>query len=204
MDSQPQLSLFISSKMSELASERQAVQAALSAFLLHGWLWESDAGARPEPIRSTYLSAVEDCDIYIGLFWLGYGPYTIEEFEHARKHHKPCLVYDKHSELEKRDAKLRAFLGDLEDVENREGLTVGRFKTTEQLVEQVQKDVMGLLASTFRDSRKQVSQPQQPPASPGMIVNATDHSIAIGNNYGTAEQHNYDNSSAGRKRRNRE
>ncbi len=81
MVSQPQLSLFISSKMSELAKERQAVQNALSSFLLHGWLWETDAGARPEPIRSTYLTEVEACDIYIGLFWQGYGQYTIEEYE---------------------------------------------------------------------------------------------------------------------------
>ena len=54
--------------MSELALDRSAVQAALSAFLLHGWLWETDAGASPEPIRSTYLAEVEACDIYIGLF----------------------------------------------------------------------------------------------------------------------------------------
>jgi hypothetical protein len=204
MDSLPTLSLFISSKMGELAPERRAVQEALSAFLLHGWLWETDAGARPEPIRSVYLAEVEACDIYIGLFWQGYGPYTIEEFEHARKHHKPCLVYDKHIELEKREAKLWTFLDGLQDVENRKGLTVCRFKTAEQLAEQVQKDVMRLLASTFKNSRKQISQPQEPSASPAMNVSATDHSIVIGNNYGKAEQHNYDISSTGRKRRNRE
>jgi len=45
---------------------------------MYGWLWEKDAGARPEPIRSTYLKEVEACDLYIGLFWLGYGPITIK------------------------------------------------------------------------------------------------------------------------------
>ena len=87
------LSLFVSSKMQELADERRAVHTALAAFRMSGWIWEDHAGARPEPIRSTYLQEVEACDIYLGLFWLGYGSYTIEEFEHARAHHKPCLIY---------------------------------------------------------------------------------------------------------------
>ncbi len=32
------LSLFISSKMAELADERRAVQSALSEYDMHGWL----------------------------------------------------------------------------------------------------------------------------------------------------------------------
>ncbi len=58
------LSLFISSTMAELAEERRAVQSALSAYQMRGWLFEQDAGARPEPIQSTYLTEVEACDIY--------------------------------------------------------------------------------------------------------------------------------------------
>ena len=61
--------------MEELSEERYAVQAALSDYSMYGWLWENDAGARPEPVRSTYLTEVKNCDIYIGLFWQGYGPY---------------------------------------------------------------------------------------------------------------------------------
>lgn len=75
------LSLFISSKMQELTEERRAAQKALAQYHMQGWLWEHDAGARPETIRQTYLKAVEECDLYLGLFWLGYGPYTIEEFD---------------------------------------------------------------------------------------------------------------------------
>src|SRR5712691_435254 len=110
------LSLFISSKMQELADERRAVQAALDAYRMSGWIWEGDAGARPEPIRSTYLKEVEACDLYLGLFWLGYGPYTIEEFEQARTQKKPCLIYEKHVEIEKRDPQLQAFLDSLQQV----------------------------------------------------------------------------------------
>lgn len=87
------LSLFISSKMTELAEERRAVQTALKKYNMYGWLWDDDAGARIEPTQSTYLSEVAACDIYIGLFWLEYGPCTIEEFEHAHKNMgKPCLI----------------------------------------------------------------------------------------------------------------
>ena len=132
------LSLFISSKMTELADERHAVQNALSEYDMHGWLWEKDAGARPEPIDSTYLKEVEACDIYIGLFWLGYGPYTIEEYEHARKHHKDCLIYEKDVNVERRHPKLKSFLKHIQQVDNPTGLTVYRFKTPEQLAEQEQ------------------------------------------------------------------
>src|SRR2546421_6841978 len=132
------LSLFISSKMQELADERRAVQAALDAYRMHGWLWEDDAGARPEPIRSTYLAEVEACDIYLGLFWLGYGPYTIEEFERARALRKPCLIYEKYVNIEQRSPELAAFLDRLQEVQNPEGLTVYRFETPAQLARQVQ------------------------------------------------------------------
>src|SRR5712691_12724569 len=135
------LSLFISSKMQELADERLAVQAALKAYEMYGWMWEAHAGARPEPIRSIYLKEVEACDLYLGLFWLGYGQYTIEEYEQARKLHKPCLIYEKSVNVEQRSPDLAAFLDRLQQVDSPDGLTVCRFETPEQLATQVQTDV---------------------------------------------------------------
>lgn len=165
------LSLFISSKTQELAEERRQVQAALAEYHLDGWRWEIDAGARSEPVCSTYLREVEGCDIYIGLFWKGYGPYTIEEFEHARLHHKPCLIYEKTndldiyeetSKLDRRDPQLQAFLSRLHEVHAADGLTIFPFKTTEELTRQVQKDVQRLLAGTFRQSQQDQQRRQQP------------------------------------------
>ncbi len=149
------LSLFISSKMAELAEERRAVQFALSDYQMFGWLFEKDAGARPETIQSTYLQEVEACDLYIGLFWLGYGPYTIEEYEKARSFHKPCLVYEKQVDTDKRDPHLTTFLKDIQTVTDPKGVTVFRFNTKEELAAQVLKDVMHLLTTTFRQSRQQ-------------------------------------------------
>jgi hypothetical protein len=177
------LSLFISSKMSELADERRAIQAALAEFEMYGWLWEDDAGVRPEPIRSTYLTEVVACDIYIGLFWLGYGQYTIEEFEHARQHEKPSLIYEKYVITHQRDPKLQAFLDKLQQVKNPDGLTVCRFKTPAELASQVKKDVIHLLTTQFRESR------QQPPTSVKKVFKAKRGGIAA-ENIGTINQYN--------------
>ena len=150
MSTNQPLSLFISSKMQELAKERRAVQVALSDYRMYGWLWEDDAGARPTPTRDTYLREVETCDIYIGLFSKGYGPYTIEEYEHARQHSKPCLVYKKHVEVDQRDSQLTQFLKQIEEVGNPAGLTVCQFTTAEELARHVQEDVIRLLTTRFR------------------------------------------------------
>jgi len=187
------LSLFISSKMTELAPERQAIQTALSHYAMQGWLWEKDAGARSEPIDSTYLKEVEACDLYIGLFWLGYGPYTIEEYEHARKHKKPCLIYEKYVELDKRDPSLIAFLETIQQVKNPDGMTVYRFQTPKQLAEQVKKDVIRLLTTTFQDSRKQPIASPSLPRTDKMKVTAKNKSIAVGINNGNIDQYNYNN-----------
>src|SRR6266480_7093614 len=126
------LSLFISSKMQELAEERHSLQKALKEYKIYGWLWEEDAGARPEPIRSVYLQEVEACDIYIGLFWLGYGRDTIEEYEHARTHNKPCLIYEKTVNIENRHPELSTFLHHIQQVALSDGLTIYRFESSEQ------------------------------------------------------------------------
>jgi len=149
------LSLFISSKMQELAEERRAVQAALSDYRMYGWLWEDDAGSRPTPTRATYLNEIESCDIYIGLFWIGYGPYTLEEYECARHYNKRCLIYEKHSETDRRDSQLTQFLNEIEEVGNPSGLTVRRFMIAEELAQYVQEDVIRLLTTIFRENRKQ-------------------------------------------------
>jgi hypothetical protein len=127
------LKLFISSKMTELKEERCAVGAALEAYRMEVWQWEKDAGSRSEPVYSTYLSEVTDCDIYIGLFWLGYGQYTIEEFDWAYNKAKPCLIYIKETNIEQRDQPLQQFLDRIKQVKNSDGLTSYPFQTIEEL-----------------------------------------------------------------------
>ncbi len=190
------LSLFVSSRMKELVKERQSIRDFFNrSGLLHyfiAWLWEKDAGARPEPIRSTYLKEVEACDIYIGLFWQGYGQYTIDEYRHARALKKPCLVYQKDFDIHPRDPQLTSFLHEINQVENPEGLTVWSFRnheTPEQMAQKIQDDVMHLLITQFRERRKQpaTAREQGKPT-----IKVKDHSIGgiIDNRGGTINQTN--------------
>lgn len=134
------LRVFVSSKMEELSEERRAVKAALDVLRIEGWIFEEDGGARPESIQQTYLHEVEQADLYIGLFWKGYGNYTIEEYEHAIKKRKDCLIYEKRFDIEnKRDPQLEEFLKRLGKVET--GHTIRWFNTAEELRKHVQEDV---------------------------------------------------------------
>jgi len=171
------LSVFISTNLTELAKERLAVQGALAEYSRHGWLWEKDAGAHPKPIGSTFLKEVEACDIYIGLFWLDYGPHTIKEYEHACTHQKSCLIYEKHIDIDQRNPKLQAFLDRLQQMKNPDGrLTIYRFATPIELAEQVQKDVIRLLFTRFRESRRQ---PPPLPTSSSTTTSPKNKGIAI-------------------------
>src|SRR5689334_8191743 len=85
------LRVFVSSKMQELAPERREVKSALDELKVDGWVFEEDAGARPQSVRQTYTEELDGADLYIGLFWKEYGDYTVEEYERARSHGKDCL-----------------------------------------------------------------------------------------------------------------
>jgi len=49
------LRVFVSSKMAELAPERRALKAALDALKVDAWVFEQDAGARPESIQKALI-----------------------------------------------------------------------------------------------------------------------------------------------------
>ena len=70
------LCAFLSSRMEELAVERKVVKAALATFHVDAWVFETDAGARPDTIEQTYLKEIEAADLYIGVFWTSMGSLT--------------------------------------------------------------------------------------------------------------------------------
>ncbi|MBK8134217.1 MAG: DUF4062 domain-containing protein, partial [Chloroflexi bacterium] len=77
-----------SSKMRELAPERQALQDLLPAldretFRLRTWAFEQNAPASNKSIRDVYLEALQNSALYVGLFWNDFGEWTIDEFEQA-------------------------------------------------------------------------------------------------------------------------
>ncbi len=144
------LQAFISSRMAELANERAIIKKLLDEAEVDAWMFEEDAGARPKTIQETYLEEVEDADIYIGIFWKGYGAYTIEEYEHARELGKPCFIYEKRTELDKRDPELQEFLDQISKVET--GLTIYWFENADELGKQAKKDVAAWLVEIARKS----------------------------------------------------
>ncbi len=155
--SDQRLRIFISSKMQELAAEREAIKAALDELHVEAWVFEKDAGARPQTIQETYLEEVEAADLYIGLFWKGYGPYTIEEYEHAEMLGMDCLIYEKRDDIQgQRDSELQAFLDRISAVEN--GLTIKWFNTPDDLRKFVKEDVAAWQARIIRQGRKFSSQ----------------------------------------------
>jgi tetratricopeptide (TPR) repeat protein len=152
--------------MEELAPERAAVKAALAELLIDAWVFETDAGARPTSIQKTYLKELDEVDLYIGIFWKGYGEYTIEEFDYARAKGKDCLIYEKREAIESaRDPALQDFLNRLSKVES--GLTIRWFNRPEELASFIKQDVAAWQTEIVRRARRpQLTAPfQAPPQS---------------------------------------
>src|SRR5580704_6756914 len=136
------LRVFISSRIEELAPERQAIKTALEDVGMDPWVYESDAGARPQSIQETYVEELKGADLYIGLFWKGYGRYTIEEYQVAEKFKKDRLIFQKRTASEEdRDRQLSAFLAGLNDVHK--GVTVQWFNGPQDIPKLVKDAVAG-------------------------------------------------------------
>ena len=66
------LGVFVSSAMQELKAERQIIKVVLEELKIDAWVYESDAGARDQNTRTTYLQELKAADLYIGVFWKRY------------------------------------------------------------------------------------------------------------------------------------
>lgn len=138
------LSVFISSKMQELRDERQAMEELLptlgeDTLRLHPWVFESDAPASEGSIRQVYLQALDESELYIGLYWNDYGEWTIDEFYRAGERGITRHVYVKDVDSGNRDPRLVEFLNRQSDV--RFGITPRWFKDVDDLKAQVRRSV---------------------------------------------------------------
>ena len=134
------LRIFISSVQREFSDERKALGAYLRNDPLmrrcfEGFLFEGVPASDRRPDR-VYLSEVERCDIYVGLFGKDYGTEdgnglspTEREFDHATALGKHRLIFVKDAESNARHPKMQALIGKAEA-----GLIRKRFNTTEGLV----------------------------------------------------------------------
>jgi tetratricopeptide (TPR) repeat protein len=139
-----EIRVFISSKMQELAAERQALQALLPELThdlvnLRAWVFEEDAPAANKSIRDVYLDALKESALYIGLFWNEYGEWTIDEFERATEWSIDRHIYVKDVDRDQRDVRLDVFLQDQSDVVT--GITPKWFTSLDDLRAQVRKSI---------------------------------------------------------------
>ncbi len=134
------LKVFLSSSMIEFAPQRTQIKAALAEYDIDTWLFEEDAGARPESIEKAFRDEVLEADIYIGLFWKKYGEFTIDEYRHAIKHRKPCLVFQKQVDVEDRDPRLSDFLSHINNVKR--GVSPKWYSSDEELIPFVRDAVL--------------------------------------------------------------
>ncbi|MBZ0315721.1 MAG: tetratricopeptide repeat protein [Anaerolineae bacterium] len=116
------LTVFISSKMQELAAERTAIydlltQMGSGPLHIKAWAYERDAHAASYPIRDVYLKILEESALYIGLFWKAFGEWTIDEFRRASEWHIDRLLFVKADERDSREAKLNEFLDEVAPVD---------------------------------------------------------------------------------------
>lgn len=130
------LDVFISSKMQELRPERDALYALFPTLdygdiKLRAWVFETDAPASEQSIRESYLKALENSALYLGLFWNQYGAYTIDEFDRATEWGMERHIYVKDVDAKNREPKLDEFLKKYGDVTS--GITPKWFKTTDEL-----------------------------------------------------------------------
>ncbi|MCL4250158.1 MAG: tetratricopeptide repeat protein [Anaerolineae bacterium] len=131
-----QIFAFVSSKMLELAPERQVVFELLPTLgsglvNLRAWAFENDAPASNNNIRQVYLDALENSALYIGIFWNAYGEWTIDEFEHATRWGIDRHIYVKDVEVSQRDPRVTEFLNKWAGVTS--GITARWFRTTDEL-----------------------------------------------------------------------
>jgi len=137
--------------MDELSSERESIEQALNELNIQAWKFETHAGARPHSIQETYLRELEAVDLYIGIFWKGYGAHTIQEYIQARKIGIPCFIYEKRTELEDRAPQLQTFLDEISSVSS--GITIQWFRTTDELRAFAKRDIAAWLAFSSRKGR---------------------------------------------------
>ncbi len=174
------LDVFISSKMTELKPERDALHDLIRELdygdlRLRAWIFEAEDGAPASnrPVRDVYLQALQNSALYIGLFWKDWGEWTIDEFDRATMWGVERHIYVKHVDAASRDPRLAAFLEKRGDV--RGGITAKRFQTIDGLRNAVKASIEAwiadrLLARPGGASAIHVQHPDDIPGKPRKLI----------------------------------
>jgi predicted ATPase len=158
------LRVFVSSTLRELALERVAAREAISSLHLAPVLFEQ--GARPHAPRDLYSAYVDQCDVFVGIYWQSYGwvapgaEISGLEDELTLAEGKPMLLYVKEPAPE-RDEQLSALIRRIED---EAGPAYRTFSTATELGELLTDDLALLLTERFHTSTDEPGDPSRLPA----------------------------------------
>ncbi|MFF1635218.1 ATP-binding protein [Leifsonia sp. NPDC058248] len=159
------LRIFVSSTLKELAPERRAARAAVERLHLAPVMFE--LGARPHPPRELYRAYLEQCDVFVGIYWERYGWVAPdEEVSGLEDEYNLCpvelprLLYIK-DPAENREPRLKVLL---DRIRADDRTSFKYFESAEELAVLLESDLATLLAERFELSRAQSAEPPAAPA----------------------------------------
>jgi predicted ATPase len=143
------LRVFVSSTLRELAHERAAAREAISSLHLAPVLFEQ--AARPHAPRDLYAAYVEQCDVFVGVYWQSYGWVAPgsqisgleDEFDLGQG--KPMLLYIKEPADEREDRLVSL----ISRIEQEAGSAYRTFSTAPELGALLRDDLALLLTERF-------------------------------------------------------
>ncbi|MGZ4648983.1 MAG: DUF4062 domain-containing protein [Kineosporiaceae bacterium] len=141
--------VFVSSTLTELAAEREAVRAAITRLRLTPVMFE--LGARPHPPRELYRSYLAQSDVFVGIYGESYGwvapgsEVSGLEDEYLLSGDKPKLLYIK-TPAPERDQRLTDLI---ERIWTTSGVSTTPYLDADQLGRLVADDLAVLLTERF-------------------------------------------------------
>lgn len=153
------ITVFISSSISELGSERMKLVNSISQDI--GNLFEKDnisvrfispddIVSWNEPFQESIERTMHNCDVFLFLFKQRVGEYTIREFEVARSLKKPLFVYFLHGSEEEETKELRFFQNRL----NTEGFFWNECETIGEIKYRFALHLLKLMNTTDKENSK--------------------------------------------------
>src|SRR5215469_8870801 len=145
--------VFVSSTLTELAAERQAVRDAVTRLRLVPVMFE--LGARPHPPRSVYQAYLAQSQVFVGIYWQSYGwvapgeQISGLEDEYQLSAGLPRLLYVK-SPSPDRERRLTELLARIQD---EGGVSYQHFSAAAELQQLVENDLAVLLSEQFEVAR---------------------------------------------------
>ena len=181
------LRVFVSSTLGDLAEEREAARSAIEQLRLAPIMFE--AGARPHPAQDLYRAYLEQSDVFVGIYWQGYGwvgpDMTISglEDEFLRSAGLPRLLYVKRP-APGMESGLRRMLGQMR-AEGRSSYKP--FTDAAQLHDLLLDDLATLLAERFSGDEREDSGYSAPVPATKLV--GRDHDVRELSRLVRGEQH---------------